>query len=112
MLIQPFVENAIRHGLLNKTEGEGQLLLEFSRQQEELRCKISDNGIGRKKLQAQKSAAMQDHVSRGMQIVKERLQLQAVIEKSPIQIDIKDMYQEANQDPGTIVMITMPYRQK
>lgn len=49
MLIQPFVENSIWHGLMPKTEGEKKLILSFTGTDSSVICKVEDNGIGRRK---------------------------------------------------------------
>jgi hypothetical protein len=71
MIVQPFVENAINHGLYNLKEREGYLLIHFGMPQEDkLIITISDNGVGRKKAA---QLRMKKHKSRGTQIVQERL---------------------------------------
>ena len=49
MVIQPFIENAIRHGIRYKNDGKGKIIVVFERQNDLLRCMITDNGIGRQK---------------------------------------------------------------
>lgn len=74
MVIQPYVENAIKHGLLPKT-GDQQLLIHFKRNAEDadlLEIVIEDNGVGRK---AAASKNMADHQSMGMSITENRLRL-------------------------------------
>ncbi|MEL6842565.1 MAG: histidine kinase, partial [Bacteroidota bacterium] len=111
MLLQPFVENAIRHGLLHKKSGQGKLLIMFQHYQDELHCQISDDGIGRKQRKAEINTVAPDHVSRGMQIVKERLQLQSFVEQSSIRITVRDLRPGIEIDPGTLVSIRMPYQE-
>lgn len=69
LLIQPFVENAIWHGLQHKDEA-GKLLIHFSLHESELQCTIEDDGRG---IQPEKSKPY--HKSSGIQITKERLSL-------------------------------------
>ena len=61
LIIQPFIENAIVHGLLHK-EGEKELKITFNAQ-EKLTCIIEDNGIGREKAKTIKNRQRADHVS-------------------------------------------------
>ncbi|SNR40516.1 Two component regulator propeller [Maribacter sedimenticola] len=70
MLIQPFVENAIRHGIL-KGEKEGKLEIGFTTSKTHLHCSIIDNGLGIFKSQSEK--AKTDHQSMALTVTKERL---------------------------------------
>ena len=70
MLIQPFVENAIRHGIL-KGEKEGILKVHFNTSEEFLFCKIIDNGPGI--FQSQKTKVKTDHQSMALTVTTERL---------------------------------------
>lgn len=71
MLIQPFVENAIRHGIL-KGNKEGELKIEFNSTEQFLHCKVLDNGIGI--FQSQKAKTKTDHQSMALKVTKERLE--------------------------------------
>ena len=74
LLLQPFAENAIWHGLMHK-EGQGKLEFELSIDDRVLTCAISDNGIGRIKAAALRSKSAEKQKSLGLQITKERLAL-------------------------------------
>lgn len=71
LIFQPFVENAIWHGIAPK-KGKGHIWIDLNwdEDQEELHCIIKDNGVG---LPKNSEAAHRDHVSKGIQITKERL---------------------------------------
>ncbi len=71
MLIQPFVENAIRHGIL-KGNKKGELSITFKTSDRYLHCFISDNGIGI--YQSQKTKPKTDHQSMALKVTKERLE--------------------------------------
>lgn len=74
MIIQPYVENAIEHGLRNKKDGK--VTINFYYQDEDvIRCVVQDNGIGRKKRRTQQleDPRFQNHRSRGTAITEERL---------------------------------------
>jgi ligand-binding sensor domain-containing protein len=75
LLVQPFVENAIHHGLLNKIQGERNLALQVSLQPATILYLISDNGVGRKKAQEIKQLNKPDHNSYGIEISSQRIQL-------------------------------------
>lgn len=108
MLLQPYVENALWHGLMHK-EGERKMKIKFERVNEDLfRCTIEDNGIGRKKsfeLKEQQSKAKR-HESKGLKISKDRL---SILEKQGYhaRIDIVDKYDDDGNATGTSVMIEL-----
>jgi LytS/YehU family sensor histidine kinase len=106
LMIQPFVENAIWHGLLHK-EGEKQLEIHFSGEEEEiLTCVISDNGIGRDAAARIKSASISAnmHESRGIDIIRERLELLERKTGQPARVEFDD-----KPGGGTRVTIHIPY---
>lgn len=74
MLLQPFCENAIWHGLMHK-EGKGKLEIEMRTENRELHCMITDNGIGRLKAAELKSKSGERQNSLGLKITSERLAL-------------------------------------
>ena len=74
MIIQPYVENAIWHGLVQK-EGHGQLTISITKGIKQLTCIIEDDGIGRKKAAAIKEQKQDVHKSMGLDITAERLNL-------------------------------------
>jgi LytS/YehU family sensor histidine kinase len=108
MLLQPFVENALWHGLMHK-EGERRLIVRFEFLSDELyRCTIDDNGIGRKKageLKAARSSGA-SHISRGMQITADRIALMQRRGQAA-SIQIIDKYDEAGTPAGTKVVIEL-----
>ena len=71
MLIQPFVENAVRHGILKGTR-DGELKIQFHTTEDFLHCSILDNGQG--VFQSQKSKAKTDHQSMALTVTRERLE--------------------------------------
>ena len=71
MLIQPFVENAIRHGIL-KGPREGELKVIFKTENETLTCTIIDNGLGI--FNSQNSKMVTDHQSMALTVTKERIE--------------------------------------
>ncbi|MEO6722465.1 MAG: histidine kinase [Ferruginibacter sp.] len=108
MLVQPYVENALWHGLMHK-DGKRELLIEFKRISEEVfECVIEDNGIGRKRsfeLKASQSKSKR-HESKGLKISKDRLDvLQQQGFHSTLQII--DKVDEAQNATGTKVIIEL-----
>jgi two-component sensor histidine kinase len=74
MLIQPFVENAIKHGLLPGPHS-GLLEIHFSRTDHSLTCCVRDNGIGRTEAARRAKHAFQTHRSLGTRMIEERIEL-------------------------------------
>jgi len=75
LIIQPFVENAIHHGLLNKQTGERKLLVKASVENNFIRYIVQDNGVGRIKALEIKNLNRPEHQSYGIQISTERIHL-------------------------------------
>lgn len=102
MLIQPFLENAIWHGLMNK-EGQRRLQIHWRRQRENvLLCEIQDNGIGRVESSRQRIGK---HVSKGMSLCMERVELYKVLFNTSFNIRVIDLYDENGAAQGTRVNI-------
>ena len=109
LLIQPFVENAIWHGLMHK-EGERKLSVSFSEAERFLQCVIEDNGIGRKKSNETRSANghKQDHISKGIQVSLERIKTMRNENGDNGSLHIVDLYNENGEARGTRVEINFP----
>jgi tetratricopeptide (TPR) repeat protein len=106
LLIQPFVENAILHGLVPK-EGNGKIVVDFDVVNGQLICTIWDDGIGITKSAAMKENSMKAHKSMALEITKKRLEImEATISKSA-QIEIKEL-EENNIVVGTKVTLRLP----
>lgn len=101
MLLQPYIENAIWHGIMPKEEG-GQVQINISQKGDDyLSIKIIDNGVGINNSLASKNNTK--HQSKGMALTQERINLLNKIEAKPIHIDI-----EQNGNSGTIITIMTP----
>jgi len=111
LMVQPFAENAIWHGLLHK-EGDKKLSIRFTNSSEEyLTCIIEDNGIGRTKSAAirKNRISVAVHESKGIGIIEERLKLMQQKTGKPANVEITDMYNSLQEPAGTKVIITIPY---
>jgi ligand-binding sensor domain-containing protein len=102
MIIQPFIENALWHGLAGK-QGQKNLKLIFNDRNGGIDITIQDNGIGRKA--ADKLPKRPDKQSMGLEITKERLQNYSLLSS----IEIIDMLDEKGTAEGTKVIIHLPY---
>jgi len=118
MIIQPFVENSLWHGILDSGD-EGLLSVSFSFENVDidsvlcraLIIKITDNGIGIKTAKKQKeeeSTEQEDHISKGIQIVEERLRLLSTKMHLPQPIMFEDLSTRYNNSQGTEVIISLP----
>ncbi|MBK6949702.1 MAG: histidine kinase [Haliscomenobacter sp.] len=109
MIVQPYVENAIEHGL--RTKSEGMIRLRFSLYDENtLLCVVEDNGIGRENARKfqQQDPKFHKHLSRGTSITEQRLQLLATSKKDRVFVKTIDMKDENGSPCGTRVEIKIP----
>lgn len=106
MLIQPYIENAIIHGI-NPKEGRGKITLTFEKKLPYLSIHITDDGIGRQKSQSLKQQSIFKKESLGLSITKSRLQL-VNTKTYEASLDIIDLYDEQQVAIGTEVRIRIP----
>jgi sensor histidine kinase YesM len=109
LLIQPYVENAIWHGLMQKEEG-GKIAIHLSKNDLDdiLIATVTDNGIGRKKATEIKSKSATRHKSYGMKVTSERIALINQVYNSNTTVEVRDLYDETGQAAGTTVVIQIP----
>ena len=105
MLIQPYIENAVWHGLRYK-DSKGKLLLRFHKESEDLVVEITDNGIGRKKSAALKTENQKKHNSTGLKNIQHRLALINKVYHANYRVALQDL----DQENGTSVRIYFPIR--
>jgi tetratricopeptide (TPR) repeat protein len=111
LLLQPFVENAIWHGLMHKKEN-GLVSISFTVENDILHCTIFDNGIGRAAAASAGSKSSQTHKSMGIQITRERLALiNGDLNDEKVAFNIEDMIDETGQATGTKVNLSIRYQQ-
>jgi two-component system, LytTR family, sensor kinase len=107
LLLQPYIENAIWHGLMHK-EGEGKLSIEISKQSNDIICLIDDNGIGREKSIQYKNNLTTKHKSLGLQINQDRVHVLNELNNYNISIEIIDKKSNDFLPTGTSVYIKIP----
>jgi ligand-binding sensor domain-containing protein len=104
LIIQPYVENAIHHGLKHRNDSNGHLYITARLQQQQLVFTIEDDGIGRAKAAELKAYNKTIHNSYGMQLSGERVQL---FNAAPGNITITDLRGEAGNATGTRVEVIL-----
>jgi LytS/YehU family sensor histidine kinase len=107
MLIQPYVENSINHGLVNKEE-KGFVHIDVKLSDDRLLCTIEDNGIGRKAAMEIKDQKNANHSSLGTKITESRLNLVNSLYGKSMKVDYTDLENESGKARGTRVRIYIP----
>ncbi len=112
LFIQPFLENAIEHGLQHK-EDKGKLLLRLEEREDCLLVEIEDNGIGREEAMKRQKNRSKLHKSMGMEIISKRVEtLNKLNDGKKIELEIIDLKDENNEARGTLVRICIPFKMK
>jgi LytS/YehU family sensor histidine kinase len=106
LILQPFVENAILHGLRNKT-GDKSLKIEVLQKTDSICILIEDNGIGRAEAQKIKEKKMNGYKSHGSKITAKRIDLFKEFHNDKIQHSIVDLKSEKGEPLGTRVEIDL-----
>jgi len=107
MLIQPYVENSICHGLM-PAEGKGLVRINLNLENDYISCIIEDNGIGREAAQEKKMKSEDNHSSLGTRIVSSRLELVNALYGTTLKTVYTDLKNEKGQPMGTRVEIHIP----
>ncbi|PBQ31061.1 hypothetical protein CNR22_04515 [Sphingobacteriaceae bacterium] len=108
MLAQPFIENAIEHGIFYKN-GEGFLSIKISLKNNTLLYEIEDDGIGLSESLKLKSAFDKKHKSLAIQITKERIETMNMQNNTDFEIEIKDKAMTQKNSSGVYVKFATPY---
>ncbi|MFZ9388109.1 MAG: GAF domain-containing protein [Chitinophagaceae bacterium] len=111
LMVQPFAENAIWHGLLHK-EGDKKLKIRFASSGDDfLICIVEDNGVGRMKAAEIRNNKLSSriHESKGIGIIRERLELLQQKTGKPASVEMEDLFDSTGQPAGTRVKIIIPY---
>lgn len=107
MFIQPYIENAIWHGLMHK-EDDRKLSIQVKIEEEHLLFIIEDNGIGRARSQQMKKLGKKDHESFGMKLNQERIAVLNQVQEGETRLMITDLYANDQTPSGTRVEIQFP----
>ncbi|MEL6718909.1 MAG: histidine kinase [Bacteroidota bacterium] len=106
MIIQPFIENAVKHGLLHKTKGTKKIHIRLEKK-ESLECTIIDNGVGREKANAIQKRQGKSNSSFATSATQKRLQILNQTYPQKIGLEISDLYQDKKAS-GTKVVLRIP----
>lgn len=108
LLIQPYLENAIWHGLMHKEEGGTVWVKVVQHQDNLLQVSIRDNGVGRAKAMELKSKSATKRKSYGMKLTGDRLELINQLYHTQTQVQILDLIDGTGQPAGTEVILQIP----
>jgi len=109
MILQPYIENAIWHGLSHKP-GDKKLLIRITSENGFTKYEIEDNGVGRKRSAELKSLYRKEHRSKGMELLSKRFRLLAREYGAEVETTITDIM--SGKENGTIVTIKVPNKIK
>jgi tetratricopeptide (TPR) repeat protein len=109
MILQPFIENAILHGLVNRPGHGGLLSVKLSLQEETVFCEIKDNGVGREKAAEIKRQKDLYYRSSATPNIIQRLEILNQSRVNKISFNIVDLYHGGNA-AGTLVKVHLPFK--
>lgn len=106
LIIQPFIENSIWHGIMPKEEEGGYVNVTVNRQGENICCTIDDNGIGREMSRQHKfTGEPSTHHSKGVRLTQSRLDLDNILNDRNASMEVIDKKDEEGKPAGTIVIL-------
>jgi ligand-binding sensor domain-containing protein len=108
MLLQPYVENSIRHGLRSREDDRGLIRIQFIENGPHLVCVVEDNGVGRRQTQLYKSRQPIEYQSRGMTLTARRVEMMNQGRSAPTFVEVKDLETPDHQPAGTSVRLYFP----
>jgi LytS/YehU family sensor histidine kinase len=108
MLLQPFIENSIKHGLKNQTKIRGQIEIKIIEENGLLECSVLDNGIGREQSAIINQNSKETyHQSTALKVTKERLEI-IRNDKNYKSLEIIDLKDNNGKASGTKVILRLP----
>ena len=106
LIVQPFIENSIWHGIMPK--GDGNVSVDVTRRNGSVEIIVDDNGIGRESSQQNKGVSNIGHVSKGVNLTQSRLELDNLLQQRKAQLEIVDKKDDSGKATGTKVIIILP----
>jgi LytS/YehU family sensor histidine kinase len=108
MLVQPFIENAIEHGIRHK-KTTGRIDVRFGLKGNKIVCEVEDDGVGREKAWEAEYAERGDRKSLATEIIKDRIHVLNKKFKQKIKLEIIDLKSEKAEAIGTKVLLDLPF---
>jgi len=109
LLLQPYVENAIIHGVAPK-ESRGFIKIDFMLKADYLICTIEDNGIGIETSQKMKENMVQVHKSMALEISKKRLETLEELENKKVILNVSELKNDDGTAKGTLIILELPLK--
>lgn len=107
LLLQPFVENAIIHGLVPKKR-KGFISVDFSLEEDKLVCRVTDDGIGFTRSKQLKENSVTVHKSMALEITKKRLEVIQAFTSKTSQVEIQELTDANGEPAGTKIILNLP----
>ncbi|OQP59956.1 hypothetical protein A3860_35530 [Niastella vici] len=108
MILQPFVENSVRHGLRFRRDKNGLVTITVKRETNHLVCIVEDNGVGRKAAMQYKSMSPISYQSKGLSLTADRITMFNKEHEQKITMQIDDLEDDEQVPLGTRVTISFP----
>ena len=108
LIIQPFVENAVKHGISPLQGKKGMVRVDFSRKDKHLVCTIEDNGVGINTSRLESTGRLGEHHSLGLDIIGHRIKIINTIRREKMSLKMADKSEGGGGEQGTIVQICFP----
>jgi tetratricopeptide (TPR) repeat protein len=107
LLLQPFVENAIIHGIVPK-KMRGLITIDFQLDNEKLICTVTDDGIGIHRSKKLKESSVTVHKSMAMEITRKRLEVIQAFTSKTSKVEIKELTNAIGEPSGTRIILNLP----
>lgn len=112
MLLQPFVENAVLHGVAS-LEGKGMISIKMTPKNKVMLCVVEDNGVGRERaMEIKNQSGKSKHRSLGMQVTQERLDILNEKTEEEVFVRFVDLKDDKNNSLGTRVELQIPFEEE
>ena len=107
LLLQPFVENAILHGIIPKKE-KGCITVDFTLVNDKLVCTVTDDGIGFSRSKELKENSVTVHKSMALEITRKRLEVIQAFTSKTSQVEIRELFNDQGMPSGTKIILNLP----